>query len=143
MFGSIYYVHVLEFKRDKLNHRANVGYNSNTKGYRVYNLDTNKLIINRNVMFMKLLNGITMRRKFKPWKNRLPKNKIKFKRINFHMMRNAIGINGIRPLADKRCIICNVFSIFGEKLKLLLKASKTGTKTPKNKATLQKPRQQK
>ncbi|OMO69325.1 Integrase, catalytic core [Corchorus capsularis] len=55
IFGCICYAYVPEVKRDKLDHKADtgifLGYSSNVKGYRVYNLKTEKVILSRNVKF--------------------------------------------------------------------------------------------
>ena len=53
VFGSICHTHVPEMKRNKLDHKSEicifVGYSSNTKGYRVFNVKTNKLVVSRDV----------------------------------------------------------------------------------------------
>nr|KYP68962.1 Retrovirus-related Pol polyprotein from transposon TNT 1-94 [Cajanus cajan] len=53
VFGSICYIHVLEEKRHKLEDKIVrgifLGYSIQSKGYRVYNLQTKKLIISRDV----------------------------------------------------------------------------------------------
>lgn len=52
-FGSIYYTYVPKIKRNKLEHKSNVrifvGYKNNTKGYRLYDLKTNKLVVSKDV----------------------------------------------------------------------------------------------
>ena len=54
IFGSICYMHIPEIKRDKLDKKAEigilVGYSNTTKGFRVYGLKSNKLVICRNVI---------------------------------------------------------------------------------------------
>ena len=55
IFGCIYYTHVSQEKRNKLD-KKNVkgiflGYSTQSKGYRVYSLRTRKLIISRDVEF--------------------------------------------------------------------------------------------
>nr|KYP63279.1 Copia protein [Cajanus cajan] len=46
IFGCVCYTHVPHVKSDKLDHKCEVGiflgYNINSKGYRVYNLETKK-----------------------------------------------------------------------------------------------------
>uniref|UniRef100_A0A151UDA6 Retrovirus-related Pol polyprotein from transposon TNT 1-94 n=1 Tax=Cajanus cajan TaxID=3821 RepID=A0A151UDA6_CAJCA len=53
VFGSICYIHVPEEKRHKLEDKTVrgifLGYSTQSKGYRVYNLQTKKLIISRDV----------------------------------------------------------------------------------------------
>ena len=53
IFGSICYYHVPEPKRSKLDSRAQkgilIGYGTSTKGYRIFCLQTNKVVLNRNV----------------------------------------------------------------------------------------------
>ncbi|KAK4395665.1 Retrovirus-related Pol polyprotein from transposon RE2 [Sesamum angolense] len=55
VFGSICYVHILTEKRHKLEEKTEkgifLGYNTQSKGYRIYNLKTKKLIISRDVEF--------------------------------------------------------------------------------------------
>ncbi|KAL4354255.1 hypothetical protein GQ457_06G039790 [Hibiscus cannabinus] len=55
VFGCVCYMHVPEVKRDKLDERATVGvfmgYSSNSKGYRVYDLKTKKILVGRNLKF--------------------------------------------------------------------------------------------
>ncbi|KAL4340682.1 hypothetical protein GQ457_08G019310 [Hibiscus cannabinus] len=55
VFGCVCYMHVPEVKRDKLDGRATVGvfmgYSSNSKGYRVYDLKTKKILVGRNLKF--------------------------------------------------------------------------------------------
>ena len=55
IFGSIAYVHIPKQKRHKLDAKSSpfvfVGYDENTKGYRVYNPLTNKVQIARDVCF--------------------------------------------------------------------------------------------
>ncbi|KAL6318455.1 hypothetical protein AAG906_041222 [Vitis piasezkii] len=52
-FGSICYYHVPEPKRSKLDSRAQkgilIGYGTSTKGYRIFCLQTNKVVLSRNV----------------------------------------------------------------------------------------------
>ncbi|KAL0311966.1 UNVERIFIED_CONTAM: Copia protein [Sesamum radiatum] len=55
VFGSICYVHIPTEKRHKLEEKTEKGiffdYNTQSKGYRIYNLKTKKLIISRDVEF--------------------------------------------------------------------------------------------
>ncbi|KAK4409575.1 Retrovirus-related Pol polyprotein from transposon TNT 1-94 [Sesamum angolense] len=55
VFGSICYVHIPTEKRHKLEEKIEkwifLGYNTQSKGYRIYNLKTKKLIISRDVEF--------------------------------------------------------------------------------------------
>ena len=52
IFGSICYYHVPEPKRSKLDSRAQkgilIGYGTSTKGYRIFCLQTNKVVLIRN-----------------------------------------------------------------------------------------------
>ena len=53
VFGSICHAHVSEMKKNKMDHKSEicifVGYNNNTKGYRVFNVNNNKLVVSRDV----------------------------------------------------------------------------------------------
>ena len=55
VFGCICYAHVPEVKRDKLDHKANVGimigYSNVTKGYKIYQPSTRIVIVSRDVNF--------------------------------------------------------------------------------------------
>nr|KYP40501.1 Retrovirus-related Pol polyprotein from transposon TNT 1-94 [Cajanus cajan] len=55
VFGSIAHVHVPDEKRSKLNDKSEkyifIGYDANSKGYKLYNPDSKKTIISQNVMF--------------------------------------------------------------------------------------------
>ncbi|KAL4273689.1 hypothetical protein GQ457_13G024310 [Hibiscus cannabinus] len=55
VFGCVCYVPVPEVKRDKLDERAIVGvflgYSSNSKKYRVYDVKTKKILVSRNLKF--------------------------------------------------------------------------------------------
>ncbi|KAL0359426.1 UNVERIFIED_CONTAM: Retrovirus-related Pol polyprotein from transposon RE1 [Sesamum angustifolium] len=55
VFGSICYVHIPTEKRHKLEEKTEkgifLGYNTQSKGYRIYNLKIKKLIISRDVEF--------------------------------------------------------------------------------------------
>jgi len=55
VFGSIAHAHVPDEKRSKLDDKSEkyifIGYNTNSKGYKLYNPDTGKTIISRNVIF--------------------------------------------------------------------------------------------
>ncbi|KAL0318302.1 UNVERIFIED_CONTAM: Retrovirus-related Pol polyprotein from transposon RE2 [Sesamum angustifolium] len=55
VFGSICYVHIPTEKRHKLEEKTEkgifLGYSTQSKGYRIYNLKTKKLIISRDVEF--------------------------------------------------------------------------------------------
>ncbi|KAL0319034.1 UNVERIFIED_CONTAM: Retrovirus-related Pol polyprotein from transposon TNT 1-94 [Sesamum angustifolium] len=57
VFGSICYVHIPTEKRHKLEEKTEkgifLGYSTQSKGYRIYNLKTKKLIISRDVEFDK------------------------------------------------------------------------------------------
>ncbi|GAU49327.1 hypothetical protein TSUD_136420 [Trifolium subterraneum] len=56
VFGSIAHAHVPDEKRSKLDHKSEkyifIGYDGNSKGYKLYNPDTGKTIISRNVVFI-------------------------------------------------------------------------------------------
>lgn len=56
VFGCICYALVPESKRDKLNQRAEVGifigHSSQSKGYRIFNVATEKIIVSRSVKFV-------------------------------------------------------------------------------------------
>ena len=64
IFGSIAYVHVPTEKRSKLDDKSIkcifVGYNNETKGHRLYDPITKKLIISHDVILMKIELGILM-----------------------------------------------------------------------------------
>ncbi|XP_060669125.1 uncharacterized protein LOC132800138 [Ziziphus jujuba] len=53
VFGNVFFFHVHSHMRDKLDKKANVGvlvgYSEVTKGFRVYNLKTKKLMVTRDV----------------------------------------------------------------------------------------------
>nr|KYP66220.1 Retrovirus-related Pol polyprotein from transposon TNT 1-94 [Cajanus cajan] len=55
VFGSIAHVHVPDEKRSKLDDKSEkyifIGYDANSKGYKLYNPDSRKTIISRNVVF--------------------------------------------------------------------------------------------
>ncbi|GAU33542.1 hypothetical protein TSUD_143350 [Trifolium subterraneum] len=55
IFGCVCYLHVPNVKRDKLETKSVVGiflgYSSNSKGYRIYNLETKKILVSRDVQF--------------------------------------------------------------------------------------------
>nr|KYP36517.1 Retrovirus-related Pol polyprotein from transposon TNT 1-94 [Cajanus cajan] len=55
IFGCVCYTHVPNVKRDKIDHKCEVGiflgYSINSKGYRVYNLETKKIIVSRDIKF--------------------------------------------------------------------------------------------
>ena len=55
VFGSIAHVHVPDEKRSKLDDKSEkyifIGYDANSKGYKLYNPDTRKTVISRNVVF--------------------------------------------------------------------------------------------
>ena len=58
VFGCVCYALVPEVKRDKLDHKAEMGiflgYSNNIKGYRILNLKTEKVRVYRNVRFDEL-----------------------------------------------------------------------------------------
>ncbi|KAJ4707148.1 Retrovirus-related Pol polyprotein from transposon TNT 1-94 [Melia azedarach] len=53
VFGSVCYVHVPDVKRDKLSKKASkgifLGYSSQAKGYRIFDLETKKIVVRRDV----------------------------------------------------------------------------------------------
>ncbi|KAK2456950.1 putative mitochondrial protein [Trifolium repens] len=55
VFGSIAHAHVPDEKRSKLDDKSEkyifIGYDNNSKGYKLYNPDTRKTVISRNVVF--------------------------------------------------------------------------------------------
>ena len=55
VFGSIYYFHIQEQKRGKLDTKAKkgifIGYSSQSRGYRMLNLEDEKIVISRDVTF--------------------------------------------------------------------------------------------
>ncbi|CAB75469.1 copia-type reverse transcriptase-like protein [Arabidopsis thaliana] len=55
VFGSIAHAHVPDEKRNKLDDKSEkyifIGYDNNSKGYKLYNPDTKKTIISRNIVF--------------------------------------------------------------------------------------------
>ena len=55
VFGSICYVHIPAVKRHKLEEKTEkgifLGYSTESKGYRIYNLKTKKLVVSRDVEF--------------------------------------------------------------------------------------------
>ena len=62
IFCCICYAHVLEVKKDKLHHKENVeimiGYNNVTKGYKIYQLSTGKVIVGKDKSSTKMHLGI-------------------------------------------------------------------------------------
>ncbi|KAL0423820.1 UNVERIFIED_CONTAM: Retrovirus-related Pol polyprotein from transposon TNT 1-94 [Sesamum radiatum] len=67
VFGSICYVHIPTEKRHKLEEKTEkgifLGYSTQSKGYRIYNLKTKKLIISRDVEFDEEPCGTGMKKK--------------------------------------------------------------------------------
>ena len=55
MFGSIAYAHVPNQERSKLDNKSKklvfIGYNPTSKGYKLYNPSTGKVIVSRNAEF--------------------------------------------------------------------------------------------
>ena len=55
IFGCICYTHVPKVKKDKLDQKTEIeiflGYSSNVKGYKVFNLKTKKVQVSRNIKF--------------------------------------------------------------------------------------------
>ncbi|PNX70366.1 cysteine-rich receptor-like protein kinase 25-like protein, partial [Trifolium pratense] len=55
VFGSIAHAHIPDVKRSKLDDKSEkyifIGYETNSKGYKLYNPDTGKTIISRNAVF--------------------------------------------------------------------------------------------
>ena len=53
VFGSLCYTHVPDVKRDKLDYKAEMGiflgYCSTSKGYKVFNLKTKKVMVGKNI----------------------------------------------------------------------------------------------
>ena len=62
MFGCLCFVHVPQAKRDKLDKKAIsgifVGYSTVSKAYKVYHPQKRKMIITRDVHFVRMNNGI-------------------------------------------------------------------------------------
>ena len=56
IFGSMVYCHVPDEKRKKLDQTAEkgflVGYSENAKAYRIYILESRKIVVRRDVKFM-------------------------------------------------------------------------------------------
>ncbi|KAI5312051.1 hypothetical protein L3X38_041224 [Prunus dulcis] len=69
VFGSIYYSHIPSNLRQKFDDKASkgifMGYGSCEKGYRIYNLQTEKIILSRNVVFYENNPGIGKASKMK------------------------------------------------------------------------------
>jgi hypothetical protein len=59
MFGCIAYVHVLDEKRSKLDQKAKkcifIGYSLKQKGYKCFNPSTQKLKVNKDVVFDEMI----------------------------------------------------------------------------------------
>lgn len=55
IFGSIYYSHIPSNLRQKLDEKTSkgvfIGYDSYEKGYRAYNLQSEKIVLSRSVLF--------------------------------------------------------------------------------------------
>lgn len=53
-FGSICYAHLLDVKRSKLDNKVEVyvllGYTTTAKGYKVYNVTSNKVFVSRDLI---------------------------------------------------------------------------------------------
>ena len=68
-FGSICYTHIADAKRSKLDNKAEMGiflgYAMSSKGYRVYNLQSKKIVISRIFKWMRILTGIGRMIRFK------------------------------------------------------------------------------
>ena len=62
VFGSIAHVHVPDESRAKLDDKSEkfifIGYDNNSKGYKLYNPNNKKIVINRDVVLMKKENGV-------------------------------------------------------------------------------------
>ncbi|RVX19445.1 Retrovirus-related Pol polyprotein from transposon TNT 1-94 [Vitis vinifera] len=67
IFGRICYYHVPEPKRSKLDSRAQksilIGYGTSTKGYRIFCLQTNKVVLSRNVKFDEMITWVWQSKK--------------------------------------------------------------------------------
>ena len=54
-FGSIAHVHVLDERRAKLEDKSErfifIGYDSSSKGYKLYNPNNKKMVVSRDVVF--------------------------------------------------------------------------------------------
>ena len=65
IFGSMFYAHIPKEKRYKLDKKSErciyLGYDDETKAYRLYNLETHNLMISRDVIFNE--------KAFSDWKN--------------------------------------------------------------------------
>ena len=55
VFGSIAYVHVPDERREKLDDKSErfifIGYDSSSKGYKLYNPNNKKMVVSRDVVF--------------------------------------------------------------------------------------------
>ena len=67
IFGRICYYHVPEPKRSMLDSRAQkcilIGYGTSTKGYRIFCLQTNKVVLSRNVKFDEMITWVWQSKK--------------------------------------------------------------------------------
>lgn len=109
VFGSICHVNVPKVKHDKLDHKNDikifVEYRSNTKGYKEYNLETNKLIISRNVKVNEVVVWNWENEEIQTLENQFVQCEDEIQEEVNSDDENDVGIKGARPLIDiyERC----------------------------------------